>query len=218
MGLFSTKKILYTPGPLAAARLPGVGAAARELLRDLGVEVVELELWSGYEAWFAGRESDFADLLARNRERLKREGVGLIVTSDPHEAYTFRERYGLEARHIVELLAEHVAKLRKGEERRAAYHHPCFLDRLGVSPTTVRNVLRRAGIHVPAGNRDRGCCGSVGHDFERNNKEEARAIAAARRQRLGDRIITCCPHCQLILAGKGVKVEDVCQALLEATQ
>ncbi len=220
MGLFSRRgKTLYTPGPLAAARLPDVVNATRAVLRDMGIEVVELDLKSGFEAWYAGYEHEFQGLLRENKRVLAQHGITHIITNDPHEALTFRERYGIDARHVIEVCKEHISKIMKGDERRASYHHPCFLDKLGVGPNTAKSVLRRAGVHVPNENPSRGCCGSVGHDFERNNKEEADAIAKERSKALSERlVVTCCPHCLLLLRRYRKKVVDVVEILAEANR
>jgi|GEM_PF-2593079 len=220
MGLFSKRgKTLYTPGPLAAARLPEVVAATKATLRDMGVDIVELDLKSGFEAWYAGYEQEFQELMRENKRILEQHGITRIITNDPHEAWTYRERYGIETRHVIEVCKEHISKIVKGEVRRANYHHPCFLDKLGVNPNTAKSVLRRAGVHVPNENQSRGCCGSVGHDFERNNKDEAEAIAKERAKTLSEPlIITCCPHCLLLLKHHHKKTKDVMQILAEADQ
>jgi len=216
MGLFSKRRILYTPGPLAEKRLPHVVAATKRVLKDLGVEFVTFPIMSGFEAWFAGHEAAFQELMRKNKALLAKERIRLIITNDPHEAYTYRERYGLDARHVIEIAREHQEKIVKGEERRASYHHPCFLDRLGVTPTMVKGVLRRAGVHVAHENPSRGCCGSVGHDFERNNPEEAAATAKRRRAELPEKLlITCCPHC---LTSWRRHAKDVMELLAEESE
>ncbi len=217
MKLFSRERILYTPGPLTEKRYPEVVAATKRVLNDLGIPYTTSSLMSGFEAWFAGHEEEFQTLMRRNKEVLEREKITRIITNDPHEAYTYRERYGLDARHVIEEVKEHAEKIVKGEARRLNYHHACFLDRLGITPAAVKSVLRRANIHIPLENKDRGCCGSVGHDFSRNNPELAKKMVKKRLEQFDKTpILVCCPHCLQSFGRR--RARDVMEALAEAIE
>ncbi|MBR9692960.1 (Fe-S)-binding protein [Candidatus Woesearchaeota archaeon] len=215
MGIFSKGKVLYHPGPLTTAKLPQVVQATKAVLKDFGIEFVTLDLLgAGFELWYGGFEKDFRDLEAKNRSLLEKHGIGLIITNDPHEAWTFKERYGIEAKHITQVYREHIEKIRKGDDIRASYHHPCFLDKLEVTMANVQGVLRRAGVH--ATNKGVSCCGSVGHDNERNDPEGAAAIAKARLAELPEKlVVTCCPHCHLLFKKQRRPVKDVAELLVD---
>ncbi len=208
---------LYLPGMLAAAQLPNVVAATKDALRDMGVAFVMLDGFetSGYHAWFAGYEELFITIKKRNEALLKQHHIRRVITNDPHEAFTLRERYGIDARHVLEVFDEHSGKIAKKEATKARYHHPCFLDRLGVPEKTAIRVLRRAGFHIEGG-APPGCCGSVGDDFARNDPPAAERVAAARAKRLGDgTIVTSCPYCYVAFKREKRKVMDIAEALGE---
>lgn len=217
MKLFSRGKTLYHPGPLAKAKLPRVVAATRHVLKDFGIDFITLDLLgSGFEAWYAGEEEIFQQIMRENLALLKKERVTLIITNDPHEAWTFKERYGLNAIHTTQLLKEHLEKIKKQTALRASYHHPCFLTKLGVRESSVLAILRRAGVHVPSTNKGTGCCGSVGHDFSRANPELAARIAARRSKELPEKLlITCCPHAHVTFKQERRRVKDVVELLTE---
>ncbi len=207
---------LYFPGPYASALLPDVVAATREALLDLGIDFVMREgiVTSGYHAWFAGYEAEFALLKERNESWLRDERVTRIITNDPHEALTFRERYGIPATLVVELFAEHDGRLRPGRGKRVVYHHPCVLNRLGVDEKRVVRLLRRLGMKVEE--RPTRCCGSVGDDYARNNPGAAGLVAKRRAEELGETlIVTCCPYCNALLARQGRRVVDVAELVVE---
>lgn len=221
MGLFSKSKkegvTLYFPGCLAAAKLPLVVEATKSMLTDMGVEFVTLPMeCCGYAVWYAGHEEELELIMARNKRRLAEAGVTHIITNCPHCARTFKERYGVETQHILEVFDNHLEKIKLKEGRSANYHHPCFLDTLGVDEKVGVRVLRRAGIHVSAGNKAKGCCGSVGDDFARNNPEEAIVICQRRASELQEKLlVTACPYCQVMFMRQRKDVHDVSELLGE---
>ena len=220
MGLFARKGgdgTLYHPGCLAAAKLPHVVKATKEVLRDMGVPFLMIPEFEccGHHAWYAGYEQDFQAIMARNKALLRERGITRIITNDPHCCLTFRERYGVEAKHVLEVFDEHLDKVRKGDEAAAAYHHACFLDKLGIDDKVAVRVLHRANVHVPKENPSRGCCGSVGDDFARNNREAAAKIAERRAKEFREPLlVVACPYCHLSFQ-KHRKVRDVAEMLAE---
>jgi glutamate synthase (NADPH/NADH) small chain len=221
MGLFGKRKprgvTLYFPGCLAEAKLPHVIEAQKSALRDMGVEFVTLRLeCCGYPAWYAGYEKEFQEAMARNKRALSENGVERIITGCPHCALTFRQRYGIETEHILETFEERLEKIRQREGRSVSYHHPCFLDKLGISEKAAVRVLRRAGVHVPLSNKAVGCCGSVGDDFARNNPEEARLICQRRCSEFSEKtIVTACPYCIVMFQQQRKEARDVSELLGE---
>jgi glutamate synthase (NADPH) small chain len=208
---------LYFPGCLASAKLPQVVEATKSALRDMGVGFVTLPLeCCGYPAWYAGYEEEFEVIMARNKRKLADAGVARVITNCPHCALTFKERYGVETQHILELFDSNLEKIRMKEGRAASYHHPCFLDRLGVDEKVAVRVLRRAGVHVAADNKAMGCCGSVGDDFARNSPEEAAVICQRRASELqGKLLVTACPYCHVMFSRRHKDVHDVSELLGE---
>lgn len=212
MALFTRGKTLYFPGPMAE-KLPHVVQATRALLIDLGVDFIMKEgmVTSGYHAWFAGYADAFSNLKKSNEAFLRKHRISAIITNDPHEAFTFREAYGLRTQHLVEVIVENITKIKKKRTVRVSYHHPCFLDRLDVRERSVERILRRAGFRVDAAPSR--CCGSVGDDYARNNKEVASRIAKRCAAELGNTVVTCCPYCNITLSAQGKKVIDISEAL-----
>jgi Fe-S oxidoreductase len=221
MGLFGKQKkdgaTLYFPGCLATAKLPGIVEAQQALLRDLGVEFVTLPMeCCGYAAWYAGHEEEFQAIKGRNKRKLEEHGITTILTGCPHCARTFKEKYRIETRHLLTVYEEHIEKIKLKEGVSANYHHPCFLDKLGVDEKTAVRVLRRAGVHTPTENVTRGCCGSVGDDFSRNNPEEARLICQRRCSQFGEKtVVTACPYCIVTFQQQRKEAKDVAEVLWE---
>ncbi len=221
MGIFSKlgkeEKTLYFPGCLAAAKLPQVVEATKSALNDMGVPFVTLPLeCCGYAAWYAGYEEEFEQIMGRNKRKLAEAGVTRIITNCPHCALTFKERYGVETQHTLEVFDTQLEKIKMKEGRAASYHHPCFLDRLGVDEKVAVRVLRRAGVHVAAGNKAQGCCGSVGDDFARNNPDEAAAICQRRAGELKEKLlVTACPYCHVMFKQQRRDVHDVSELIGE---
>lgn len=224
MGLFSKKRVfargktLYFPGLVASSKLRHVVAATKSVLADMGVSYVMLDEFrtAGYHAYVAGYAELFRELKDQNLSLLDREGITRIVTNDPHEAWILKEEYGVETLLTVELFSQLLEKVRKGGDVKANYHHPCFLSKLGVAPRIPLRVLRRAGVHVGAENVAEGCCGSVGDDFARNNKEAAARIAKRRLADFQEKLlVTCCPYCLLAFKGQRRQAKDVAELLSE---
>jgi Fe-S oxidoreductase len=201
MGFFDRPtggKTLYHPGCLAAAKLPHVVKATKDVLRDMHVQFVVIDglIDCGHHAWYAGYEADFEKIMQKNKELLKKHGITQVITNDPHCCHCFTERYGIETKHTLQVFDEHLDKIKKKDTLQVSYHHPCYLDKLGIDEKMAVRVLRRANVHVAPDNKPRGCCGSVGDDFGRNNKEVARRIADRRREQLRERVlVTACPYC-----------------------
>jgi len=220
MGFFTRKPrgvTLYHPGPMATARLPRVVKATKELLRDLGIEFIMIDELQccGYHAWYAGYEREFKAHQSKVQALLKAHHVTRIITNDPHCAYTFKQRYGLETRHILQVLEEHIDKLRRKDGLTVNYHHGCFLDKLGIEDKTAIRVLRRANFHVPKENKSGGCCGSVGDDYARNNPELAAKIADRRGAECKERAtIVACPYCYVALQ-RHKEVRDITEVVGE---
>lgn len=211
-----TGKTLYFPGCLAQAKLPRVVEAQRAVLHDMGVEHITLNIeCCGYLAWYAGYEEEFALIAARNNRAIKENNITKIITGCPHCALTFKERYGIETRHLLEVYAENMEKIKHHRGHAASYHHPCFLDKLGVDAKVATRVLRRTGVHVAPENKANGCCGSVGDDFARNNPDEARLIAQRRAGELTTPIVTSCPYCIMMFRQQRKDVKDVAELLNE---
>lgn len=209
------EKRLYFPGCLTKAKLPQIAEATRDAFRDLGIPFVTLPEMGccGYPALYAGYRDEFERIAAENRSILEREGITQVVSNCPHCVLAFREA-GVAARHTLELFDEHLNKVAKRHSLRANYHHPCFLEKLDVPAKVGVRVLRRAGVHVPNENPARGCCGSVGDDFARNNPENAAKIAAQRAKQFTEPLlVTSCPYCHLMF--KKLKPRDVAELLGE---
>jgi Fe-S oxidoreductase len=224
MKFFSRPKVmqrgrtLYLPGPLTQAKQRHVIGATKELLRVCKQPFVESNevTTAGFSLWYAGYESEFKRLMEKNMDFFDREKITMIITNDPHEAHTLRERYGIKALHLVEFLAENLEKIAKQPPLKANYHHPCFLTKMGVMQKVPIRILRRAGIILPNSQPPPRCCGSVGDDFDRNDPLTATKIAQRRTKDFSEQVvITCCPFCAMMLKKQKVKVKDISEVLVE---
>lgn len=209
MAFFNKGVTLYHPGSRTSKE---VVDATKEVLRDMGVEFIMLDgLESGFGAWYAGYEEVFLELKEKNLLLFKKKKIKNIITNDPHEAFTFKERYEIDAKHTLEVFNQHLETINRGEGKKATYHHACFLDKLGVKDQIPLRILSRANIHAKVLH---GCCGSVGGDFSRNNPLLATKIAKQRVVESDGLLITGCPHCYA--AFKPFKnVKDVAELLRE---
>lgn len=139
---------LYWVGgaPFFAAALPDLqptavesARAAVRLLNHLGIRPVVLagERFCGHDLLWTGDLAAFRRLAERNLQAIAESGASKLVVSSPEDGYTlavsYREYFGglgFEVRHISELLAENLSRLRFKEwPAVVAYHDPCRLGR-----------------------------------------------------------------------------------------
>jgi heterodisulfide reductase subunit D len=139
---------LYWAGgaPFFAAALPDLqptavesARAALRLLNHLGIRPVVLggERFSGHDLLWTGNVEAFRRLAERNLQAIRESGARKLIVSSPEDYYTLAVSYrecfgglGFEVRHISELLAENLSRLRLKEWKAVvSYHDPCRLGR-----------------------------------------------------------------------------------------
>jgi heterodisulfide reductase subunit D len=139
---------LYWVGgaPFFAAAMPDLqptavesARAALRLLNHLGIRpvVLEGERFSGHDLLWTGNVEAFRKLAEWNLEAIRGSGAKKLIVSSPEDYYTLAVSYSeyiggpdFEVRHISELLAENLSRLRFGEWKAVVtYHDPCRLGR-----------------------------------------------------------------------------------------
>ncbi len=196
---------LYSPGCLAATRLPELGAATKELLEELGLSFITLpgEKFCAHLAWIAGYEEEAATLMREAKRLLKERRVTRVVTNDPLCLLALRH-WGVSAEHVITACDERRERLvSRGGSRAVTYAHSAFLDRIGVSAELVTRLLRRAGFRV----RERRRVQPVDDLFRMNEPRLATSLERRERKELAggeELLVTACPHAQLLLGARDV--------------
>ncbi|MCG7844399.1 MAG: (Fe-S)-binding protein, partial [Methanomassiliicoccales archaeon] len=140
-----------------------------------------------------------------------------IVTSCPGCTYQLRQEYGVEAKHLVELLPG--KRWRSAVKGRWALQVPCHLKR-GVSPWAAEamvTVLQEAGVDLVRLPEEDSCCGGGGgllSGFPDTSASLARSKAEIYRKAGVKGVITACPFCSLNLQKAGLLVLDIAEALV----
>jgi|Deesub1362A_J573_1020465.scaffolds.fasta_scaffold00099_56 Fe-S oxidoreductase len=152
-----------------------------------------------------GYKSQFEEHTLRIASYLKKfDGV---VSNCPHCVLTFRNHYGVEAMHTVELIYTFVDRfehLSNSHPDRYVYHDPCILARkLGVVEEP-RKILQKAGVQLGEpiySGKDTYCCG-FGGIYPYIDATMATKIASEREKHLkevSDRLLTSCSVCKRAL-------------------
>jgi Fe-S oxidoreductase len=157
-----------------------------------------------------------AEELRRNNMKVF-SGYEQIVTSCPGCTYQLRQEYGIEAKHVVEIMTK--GRWRSAVEGRWALQIPCHLKR-GVSPwaaETMVTLLQEAGVELVRLPEEDSCCGGGGGllaGFPEASSSLAASKADLYRKAEVKGVITACPFCSLNLRKAGLLVLDITEALI----
>lgn len=211
------RSTLYFPGCISLGRLPKVTASASKALdaMHIGHDISREAKCCGSPLLKIGALEDANELRRKNLKVFA--DYEQIITSCPGCTYQLREEYGIEARHIVELLPK--GRWRSAVEGRWALQIPCHLKR-GVSPwlaETMVTVLQEAGVELVRLPEEDSCCGGGGgllSGFPDTSSSMARSKAEIYRKAGVRGVITACPFCCLNLQKAGLLVLDITETLI----
>ncbi len=233
---------LYYPGCTAAylPEMQEVALATAGVLAAAGVDFGIMgreEVCCGSTAMRVGMKDVFAAQAAKNIERINALGVDRVITACAgcygimkHE-YPKVATFDVEVLHMSEVLASLLEEGRLAPrplERKVTYHDPCHLARHGGVVDAPRRVLAALpGVEVSemarTGMNSR-CCGGGG-GLRTGHASVALDIASARQaeaEETGSEVlVTCCPFCEINLAGAaerdgGLPVVDLVSLVLES--
>lgn len=208
--------ILYFPGCIGLGRLTSMTRAASSLLTSLDIkhDISSRALCCGSPLLKVGALEEAANVKRSNMEVLS--AYRKVVVSCPGCAYQLRTEYGLEAKHMVEVLRD--LPLRSRVEGRWALQMPCHLKR-GLGPWTAEDlvgILERAGVELVRIPEEDVCCGGGGglpSGFPELAASMARSKVRAYERAGVDGVITACPFCCLNLRREGLRVLDISEAV-----
>ncbi|MBE3584928.1 MAG: (Fe-S)-binding protein [Thermoanaerobacter sp.] len=162
-----------------------------------------------------GDEELFQKLAESNIKLFKEKGVKKIITTSPHCLYTFKHEYPelggeFEVVHYTQILAELVQEgklsLTVPQDKKIAYHDPCYLGRHNEIFEAPRNLIEAVpGAELVELSRAREkslCCagggGRLWAEVPRGERfGELRVLDA--EERGADTLVTACPYCVIML-------------------
>jgi len=196
-------------------RMQSIGRATSRILADIGENFGILgaaEKDSGHEVRRFGEEMLFIALRDHNTDAIKASGVQRIVTADPHAYNALKHDYTdvPPVEHISQVIAREVKAGNiqfhrvEDENKRYAYHDPCYLGRHNQvydDPRSVLDAIPGLKRVEMKRSRDRSfCCGGGGLMLFYEPKEEQR-MGVLRVRMAADAganvIVTACPFCMV---------------------
>ena len=196
-------------------RMQSIGRATSRILADIGENFGILgaaEKDSGHEVRRFGEELLFIALRDHNTDAIKASGVQRIVTADPHAYNALKHDYTdvPPVEHISQVIAREVKAGNiqfhrvEDENKRYAYHDPCYLGRHNQvydDPRSVLDAIPGLKRVEMKRSRDRSfCCGGGGLMLFYEPKEEQR-MGVLRVRMAADAganvIVTACPFCMV---------------------
>jgi Fe-S oxidoreductase len=217
-----------------------VTIATARLLHEAGVDFAILgprELCTGDPARRSGNEYVFQGLALQNIETLADLGVRKVVTQCPHCFNTLANEYPqfggeYDVVHHSQLLMDLVEQgsivPKGGNDKRVAYHDPCYLGRHNDIYSPARTVLDSFvsdRVEMPRCGSGALCCGAGGAQMwmeestgKRVNVERTQEAIATGAQE----IATSCPFCYIMLddgvkeLGGATVVRDLSMMLAES--
>lgn len=210
------KRTLYFPGCIGLGRQPEMVEAVSRLLDFMGIEhdISSKAMCCGSPLMKIGANVEAEELRHKNMEVFS--AYDLVITSCPGCTYQLREHYGINVRHLVELLPDRT--FTSSAEGRWALQVPCHLKR-GLSPWAAEGMvdtLVKAGLDIVRLKEEDSCCGGGGgllSGFPETSMSMARSKAEVYVRAGVKGVITACPFCSLNLRKAGILVLDVSQAL-----
>jgi heterodisulfide reductase subunit B len=228
------RRVALFPGCLVLQRMPQYEKATGRVLREIGLQAenipraaccgAPLESFNDRWLFFAAYNLSLAErmgldmltLCGNCTNTLLRAGAALEDTSLRLDVNRTLERIGLsyeggvEVRHLVQLLVEHLDELRQKVSRelpiKVAVTHPCqalrpsnlarFDDPL--QPQAMRRIVEAMGAEVVDYDAEHDCCGSTLY-----LADERLGLEAGRRKLdsagLADVLVDACGNCHLLL-------------------
>lgn len=202
-GLFG-KDFEFTPVAIAQDTV--------RILNRLGIEpaVMANERCCGHDLYWLGQLKTFDELGALSMAEIQKTGAKTIVTACPECAYTLKELYpqrigrlGVEVRHISEVIAENLPRLRfTARDMAVSYHDPCRLGRfLGVYDPARTVLAAIPGVtmrEMPHNRQGAICCGTTNWmNCDATSKQIQYSRLCEAKATGADTLVTACPKCQI---------------------
>lgn len=212
--------------------------ALTEVLRHLGITygVLKKERCTGDSARRLGNDLVFAQLAEQNLEILKAHKASKLLSICPHCVRTMGEDYkefgaSVQIEHHSEFLARHAHRLPKfAQDRRIAFHDPCYLGRYRGVYEEPRDAARVGGLVLdPPRNRERSFCCGAGGGLAFLGEEKGTRVNVTRAEELVSLepavVGTACPFCNTMfrdalttVSTKPPQLMDIAQIAAEAIQ
>ncbi|MFT0899021.1 (Fe-S)-binding protein [Candidatus Methanoprimaticola sp. MG2] len=225
-------KVGYFAGCTATYRSKETARATMSILDKMGVDFTTLdELCCGSVMQRVGwSQDDVTDLMRKNVEAIKAQGVETLVLSCAGCYRMFKHEYPkyvdvpFEVLHITEFLADKDLKLKPMDGVVATYHDPCHLGRhCGVYDAPRAVIAKIPGLEfkeMEFNGKTSHCCGGGG-GVRSAYPEEAMDIASTRLDEasFAKVLITCCPFCVNNLSAatgeRDIQVRDLVELIDE---
>ena len=225
-------KVGYFAGCTATYRSKETARATMSILDKMGVDFTTLdELCCGSVMQRVGwSQDDVTDLMRKNVESIKAQGVETLVLSCAGCYRMFKHEYPkyvdvpFEVLHITEFLADKDLKLKPMDGVVATYHDPCHLGRhCGVYDAPRAVIAKIPGLEfkeMEFNGKTSHCCGGGG-GVRSAYPEEAMDIASTRLDEasFAKVLITCCPFCVNNLSAatgeRDIQVRDLVELIDE---
>jgi len=234
MGLFKklfSRNTLYYPGCLIKSVATDLNENYKEILNKLGIEFLQIDdfVCCGSPVLNAGYKEDYENLKIKNLALLDTYGIRTVITPCPACLRMLKQDYGLEkegikVKHITEVLAENIDKIKEmKQELKATFHDPCHLGRHCGIYNEPRKLLMKAGYKLEEfdKNKDEAVCCGGGGGVKANFPEIANEIAKKRLKTCKTKLlVTSCPLCYLHLKENSresnIEVKEMSEILREA--
>lgn len=198
---------LYYPGCLTKFVLKDIEGNYKKILKEIGIEFImipEQEFCCGSPVINAGYEEEYKKLVEKNREVLKKYGVGKIITNCPACYKILKENYPeIKVEHATQTIWDNIKKLKlKSFNEKITYHDPCHLGRHSGIYEEPRNILKELKFEVVElkNNRENSMCCGGGAGLRTNKPEISEKIAKMLTEEVKtEKIITTCPLCYMQL-------------------
>lgn len=202
-----------------------------EVLRHLGVTygVLKKERCTGDSARRLGNDLVFSQLAEQNLDNLKAQKVTKVLSICPHCVRTMSEDYkefgaGVQIEHHSEFLARHAAVLPKyAQDRRIAFHDPCYLGRYRGVYEAPRDAAGLGGLVLdPPRSRERSFCCGAGGGLAFLGEEKGTRVNTTRAEELIGLepavVGTACPFCNTMFRDALAAVSNKPPQLMDIAQ
>jgi Fe-S oxidoreductase len=220
---FTSGNTLYYPGCLTKFVLKDVEENYKKILTQLKIEYImlgEMEFCCGSPVLNAGYEKEYNELVEKNREVLKKYGVGKIITNCPACYKMLKEQFPeIKVEHITQTIWKNIDKMKlKSFHEKITYHDPCHLGRHSGIYDEPRYILQALDFEVVElkNNRENSICCGGGAGLRTNAPQVAEKVAKMLGEEIKtEKIITTCPLCYVqIKEGTDKQVLELSQVLV----
>lgn len=202
-----------------------------EVLNYLGVTygVLRKERCTGDACRRLGNDLTFGQLAETNLETLKASKATKVLSICPHCVRTMGEDYkefgaSVQIEHHSEFLARYTDRLPKhNQDRKVAFHDPCYLGRYKGVYEQPREVAATGGLVVdPPRARERSFCCGAGGGLAFLGEEKGKRVNMARAEELvetGAQVVgAACPFCNTMFRDALAAVSKTPPKLMDIAQ